>query len=208
MLVVCNLAFARSSGWARWGWQLFGFGGLFFVYRIGGLSLGDIGLSRSRIGIGLKYALVAIAVSFVALVIAYFINQSLFRDTRYNQALGPALLASLFILPLKVVIFEELVFRGVMPALLKDLGSRPWVILVVSSILFGLWHISTTPKSGNITAGHYSNLLIVGAIFMVTSAAGAALYLLRYQSDSLVPAIAVHWFINGAAIVLASLAWS
>lgn len=208
ILVVCNLAFARSNGWLRWSWQLFGFGSLLLVYKIGGLSLSDIGLSRSRIAPGLKYALVAIALILVALIIVFLLKQSVFKDNRYNQGLWAALSAGLFIVPLKVVLFEELAFRGIMPALLKDLGSKPWIILVVSSVLFGLWHILTAPKTSNLSVGNDSNLLIVNVVFVATCVGGAALYWLRQQSGSLVAPILVHWFINGAVIVLAALSWS
>jgi membrane protease YdiL (CAAX protease family) len=142
------------------------------------------------------------------MLIVFVVQQEAFKDSRYSQSLRTAMVASFFIVPLKVVLFEELAFRGIMPALLKDLGSKPWLILIVSSVLFGLWHILTAPKTGDLAIGHYPNLLIVFGVFLATCAGGALLYFLREHSGSLVPAILVHWFINGSAIVLAAISWS
>jgi uncharacterized protein len=208
ILIICNLAFAYSNGWSRWGWQLFSFAGLFAIYKLSGLSLNDIGLSRISMSKGLIYAGLTIAIVFAALTIAYLIDQSLFKDNRYHHSLSSAITAGLLIVPLKTVLFEEFAFRGVMPALLKDLGSKPWIILVITSLLFGIWHILTAPKGGNLAVGADSNLLIVGVVFLATFMGGAVLYYLRYKSNSLVAPIVVHWFINGSAIVLAALSWS
>jgi membrane protease YdiL (CAAX protease family) len=207
VLIICNLGFAYSNGWSRWGWQVFGFLGLFSVYKFSGLSLSDIGLSRSRIGAGLKYALAAMILISIALLVAYLVNKKIFMDKRYDQSLKTALTAGLLVLPLKVVLFEELAFRGIMPALLKDLGSKPWMILIVSSILFGLWHILTAPKTSSLTIGSHSNILVILGIFLATFAGGVILYLLRQQSDSLIAPILVHWFINCSAMILAALSW-
>jgi membrane protease YdiL (CAAX protease family) len=207
ILIICNIGFAYSNGWYRWGWQLFGFLGLFFVYRLSDLTIADIGLSKSRLGAGLKYALAAIIVISIALLAAYLINKKLFMDKRYDQSLKTALTAGLLILPLKVVLFEELAFRGIMPALMKDLGSKPWIILVISSVLFGLWHILTAPKSSSLTVGGHTNLLVIFGIFLATFAGGVILYLLRQHSGSLVAPIVAHWFINCSAMLLAALSW-
>jgi uncharacterized protein len=206
-LIVCNIGFAYSNGWYRWGWQLFGFLGLFFVYRLSDLTIADIGLSKSRLGAGLKYSLAAIIVISIALLAAYLINKKLFMDKRYDQSLKTALTAGLLLLPLKVVLFEELAFRGIMPALMKDLGSKPWIILVISSVLFGLWHILTAPKSSSLTVAGHTNLLVIFGIFLATFAGGVILYLLRQHSGSLVAPIVAHWFINCSAMLLASLSW-
>jgi membrane protease YdiL (CAAX protease family) len=207
LLVICNFAFIRSHGWLRWGWQLISFGGLFAIYKIANLSLGDIGLSRARLGSGLRYAIVAIAVIAVVFLILYLINQNIFRDSRYDQSLGSALKSALFILPIQIVLFEELAFRGVMPSLIKNLGGSFLITVIFSALLFGLWHIASAPKGELLGKQHVSSLLVIALIFLATSAGGALLYLLRYKSGSLVAPIAVHWFVNGLAIILSSFSW-
>lgn len=207
LLVICNFAFVRSDGWLRWGWQVVSFGGLFAVYKIADLSLNDIGLSRSRLGSGFKYAIVAIAIIAVVFFLIYLINQNIFRDSRYDQSLSVALKSALFIVPIQTVLFEEIAFRGIMPSLIKNLGGRLLITVLVSALLFGLWHIATAPKGELLGKQHVSNLLVILLIFLATSFGGSVLYLLRYKSGSLVAPIAVHWFVNGMAIVLSSISW-
>jgi membrane protease YdiL (CAAX protease family) len=207
LLVVCNFAFVRSHGWTRWSWQLLSFGGLFAVYKIAGLTLSDIGLSRAKLGSGFKYAFVAIMIITVVFMLIYFLNQNVFRDPRYHQSLKVALTSALFILPIQTVLFEELAFRGVMPSLIKGLGGSLLVTVIVSALLFGLWHIASAPKGELLGKQHVSNLLIIGLTLLATSAGGAILYMLRYKSGSLVAPIAVHWFVNGLGIVLSSISW-
>jgi membrane protease YdiL (CAAX protease family) len=207
LLVICNLAFVYSKGWTRWTWQLFSFGGLLVIYKLASLNLEDIGLSRARIGTGLKYGLATIAIILIVFLALYLINQNIFSDKRYDQSLHAALISALFIVPLQTVLFEELAFRGIMPALLKNIGAGFWITLITSALIFGLWHIATAPKGNLAGVSSSSNLLIIGVVFAATASAGAILYFLRYQSDSLVAPISVHWFVNGLAIVLSSLSW-
>jgi membrane protease YdiL (CAAX protease family) len=207
ILVICNLAFKFSNGWSRIGWQLFGYGSLIAVYKIAGLSLADIGLSRIKLGSGLKYGLVFVGIIALVFMAVYFINQSVFKDSRYNQGLITALKAGLFTVPFKTVVFEELAFRGIMPAVLKELGGSLLVIFIVTSLLFGLWHIATAPVTATVGPGHIPHILVVTGVFAVTSAGGAVFYWLRYQSGSLIAPVIVHWFINGSAILLAALSW-
>jgi membrane protease YdiL (CAAX protease family) len=207
LLIICNLAFVYSKGWMRWTWQIFSFGGLLVIYKLASLNLEDIGLSRLRISAGLKYGFAMIAIISVIFIALYFINQNIFSDKRYDQSFHTALISALFIVPLQTVLFEELAFRGIMPALLKNIGAGFWLTLITSAILFGLWHIASAPKGNLVGISTSSNLLIIGAVFAATASAGAILYFLRYQSDSLVAPISVHWFVNGLAIVLSSLSW-
>jgi membrane protease YdiL (CAAX protease family) len=207
VLVICNLTFAFSKGWWRWGWQLLAFASLYLVYRFADLSLADIGLSRDRLGSGLKYAAVTIVLILVGLVVAYFVKHSLFHDSRYHQSLGAAITAGLFVVPLKTVLFEELAFRGIMPAILKDIGSRPWIIFLVTALLFALWHMLTIPRSNDVSVGSFSNLLIAAVTFLTTFLGGLVFYYLRDKSGSLVAPILVHWLLNGTTIVLAALSW-
>jgi membrane protease YdiL (CAAX protease family) len=207
ILIVSNLAFAYSNGWSRLGWQLFGYGGLLLVFKLAGLSLADIGLSKARLGSGLKYGLITVAIILVVLLTTYLVKQNVFHDDRYHQSLRAALSSALLFVPLKTVIFEELAFRGIMPALLKNFGSGQWTIMLVSAILFGLWHITTAPKTGDISIANFSNYLILGTVFLTTCLGGVVFYLLRYHSDSLLASILVHWCINGSSIVLSALSW-
>ena len=118
-----------------------------------------------------------------------------------------ALSAAFLVVPLKTVLFEELAFRGLMPALLKELGSQTWAIAVISTVLFGIWHLLTVPAAGTGLLGGQAHLLTLAVTFLVTAAAGLMLYFLRSSSGSLVASVLVHWLINGSAIILAALSW-
>lgn len=207
VLIVSNIGFAYSHGWSRWEWQLGGFIGLAAVYFLSGMSLEDIGLSRSTLVSGLKYGLLAMLAIGLVLAVVFFVDSTIFKDNRYNQGLAAALTAGFIVLPLKVILFEELAFRGLMPALLKDLGSKPLVIFVVTAVLFGLWHLLTAPRPGSSSVAGNASLLIIVGVFVATSVAGLAFYWLRQQSGSLVAPILAHWFINSSAMILAALSW-
>lgn len=207
LLIICNLAFVYSKGWTRWTWQLFSFGGLFAIFKLSGLTFADIGLSRARAGTGFKYGIIAIAIIFVVFMLLFLINQNIFSDKRYDQSFHTALISALFFVPLQTVLFEELAFRGLMPGLLKNINAAFWFSIIISSLLFGLWHILSAPKGNLVGVASSSNLLIVATVFMATASAGAVLYFLRYKSGSLIAPIMVHWFVNGLAIVLASFSW-
>jgi membrane protease YdiL (CAAX protease family) len=207
LLIICNFAFVHSKDWTRWIWQLVSFGGLFAVFKFSGLGLADIGLSKLKIGAGLKYGVIAVALIFIVFMILFLINQNIFSDKRYNQGMQAALIGALIIVPIQTVLFEELAFRGLMPALLKNINAAIWFSIIISSVLFGLWHILSAPKGSLAGVSSSSNLLIIGGVFLATTAAGAFLYFLRYQSGSVIAPIMVHWFVNGFAIILTSLNW-
>ncbi len=210
VLFACNLAFISSNGWARVLWELIGLAGLFFIYWLGRLRLADVGLEQKNILKGLKYSGWAVLAIFLVLLIVFLVDSSAYKDPRYHHTLATALYSSLLILPLKTVIFEELVFRGVMLGLLLRSTSRNWAI-AVSSMLFGLWHIGSSTNIHEVSfLGHITlpSIVVVIPTVLITSLAGVVFCELRLRSKSLVAPIAVHWFINGAAVVFAALSWS
>ena len=110
--------------------------------RARGITWAELGLARSTWGRGAAYALavVGLVLVVVAVVAAMPWTRSAFTDDRYDYGIGHALLVALVFIPLRTVIAEELVFRGVLLAALARLhGTRTAVI--ASSILFGLWHV-------------------------------------------------------------------
>ena len=146
----------------------------------------------------------------VTFIIVFMFNDAVFRDDRYNHGLTTALYSALLLLPLKTVFFEEAAFRGLLPAILGRQGRSEKFILGVSSAAFGLWHVRPALAMGGFALGQFfvPGFAVVIVTVLATAAAGAFLYLLRRRSDSLLAPVLVHWFINGFAIVLASLSWS
>jgi len=137
----------------------------------------------------------------------------MFLNDNYATLSG-AIIASMIIIPLQTVIPEELAFRGVLHgALNRAWGFRG--VAAAGSVLFGMWHIST---SMGLTASNvgFTRILgggvfgmaagVIGAV-LVTAAAGFVFTWLRRRSGSLIAPIALHWSLNGLGALTAALVW-
>jgi len=110
-----------------------------------GATLDDLGLGRSGIGAGLRYGAGAFGVVLLVLLVAAAIpaTNGFLHDSR-AQIDGGRLLYELGVsIVLLTAIPEEFAFRGVL------LGSAlrlwgPWRASLITSALFGLWHIAPT----------------------------------------------------------------
>ena len=99
-------------------------------------------------------------------------------------------------IPIATVLLEELAFRGVIAGLLSRIASPGWV-LGLTSLAFGVWHVSLDQFTSLADAG--------GALVTVagTTIAGAAFLLMRRRSGSLAAPMLAHWGTNGLAFLLA-----
>lgn len=179
-------------------------------WKLSKLSLGEIGLSSSKIVAGLKLALPISLVVFVGGFIIFLVNPNIFADQRYNQDLTTLILSILVVIPLWTVIIEELIFRGLLLALFSRIYSKR-IAMVLSAILFGLWHVFSAYFINISGAGlpfETPKTLIILGVVIATSLAGWLLAWLRLKSDSLVVPILVHWSINSTAVIMAYLAWA
>lgn len=96
-----------------------------------------------------------------------------------------AVIYGLIYIALVPAIFEEVMFRGyIMRALEKSWGI--WAALIVSSLMFGAYHLQP------------SNLLPLSFI-------GFILAYVTYISDSLIPAMILHFINNGSQVVYGSM---
>jgi len=160
-------------------------GALILVAWTTGATLADLGLARADVGAGLLH------------------------DSRAQISGGRLLYALGVSIVLFTAIPEEFAFRGVL------LGSAlrmwgPWRASLVTSVLFGLWHIAPTlhtmsdnraVRGLSATAGGQA-LLVLGSI-AVTSVAGLVFCWLRLRSRSLIAPIMAHAAINGLALTVA-----
>ena len=99
----------------------------------------------------------------------------------------------LLAIPLSTVFFEEVLFRGVLWAVLhRVVGLR--VATVWQALAFGAWHLPGAAAAGQ----------PAWAVLGVTVLAGAGFGWLRERSGSLVAPAAVHWTLNGLGVLLSS----
>ena len=102
---------------------------------------------------------------------------------------------------------EELAFRGLLlPLLAHRRGLR--AATLVSSALFGLWHVLASLGGGaanaaiaGVVGGDAAGTVVrVVATVLFTSLAGAVLCWLRLWSGSLLAPLLAHWTVNGLGV--------
>jgi len=176
-----------------------------------GAALDDLGLGLADARAGLLYGAGAFGVVLLVLLAAALIPAAngFLHDSR-AQISGGRLLYELGVsVVLLTAIPEEFAFRGVL------LGSAlrlwgPWRASLVTSALFGLWHIA--PTLGTMSDNHEFKgaaastagqvLLVLGAI-AVTFVAGLVFCWLRLRSRSLIAPVMAHATTNGLALTVA-----
>lgn len=188
---------------------------LIALARHRGLGWHELGLARSSMGTGAKYAAAAIAIVAVGIAIGLLLpwTRPLFQSAKYVNLTG-AVIASMIVIPLQTVIPEELAFRGALHGSLERLyGFRG--VAIAGSTLFGCWHIASSLglTSGNaglsalLGAGALAQILGIGGAVVATSAAGFVLIWVRRRSGSLLAPIALHWALNGMGALAAAAVW-
>ena len=176
-----------------------------------GATRADLGLARADVRAGLLYGAGAFGAVLLVLVVAAVIpaTNGFLHDSR-AQIDGGRLLYELGVpIVLLTAIPEEFAFRGVL------LGSAlrmwgPWRASLITSALFGLWHIAPTlhTMSDNsvvrgVTASTGGRVLVVLGSVAVTFVAGLVFCWLRLRSRSLIAPAMAHVATNGLALAVA-----
>jgi uncharacterized protein len=165
----------------------------------------DLGLARDRVGAGLRLGgitLIPIAAA-VALGLAIPWTRDFFRDTTIIDAsTAEAVYTLLLRIPFGTAMAEELIFRGALLGLYLQ-RHRPWVAVLMSSAVFGLWHV--LPTLGSLgtnpgAAGTAGNALLqagaVAFVVVATGVAGAFFSWLRLRSGSILAPWLTHTGFN------------
>jgi len=176
-----------------------------------GATAADLGLAREDMRAGVRYGVGAFGLVLLILVaIALIPGTNGFLDDSRADISGGRLIYELTIsIVLLTAIPEEFAFRGV----LLGSGVRlwgPWRASLITSALFGLWHIVPTlhTMSDNRAISGASNnfagqvLLVTGTV-VATFVAGLAFSWLRLRSRSLIAPILAHIATNGLALLIA-----
>ena len=168
----------------------------------------DIGFSIKHIKSSLYFISPILVVMILAAAAVSTVSPDLFLDQRHNKAPIEIFFYILFIIPLSSVLIEEVIFRGVIPFVLSKKSSIK-SSYVVSSLMFGLWHVVT---AGSVSLNFARNQLIPEAVMvsstivLFTFLVGLFFSWLRVRTKSLFAPIFVHWFSNGLGVLLAYLA--
>jgi uncharacterized protein len=194
-----------------------GAAGLLAIARWAGLSWQELGLGSGTWRRGLIWASGAIGAVAVVFAVgaALPLTRHAFRDTRYDLDWEHALLTAFLLIPLGTVIFEEVAFRGVLWGLLRRRHGT-LTATVVSSVLFGLWHV--LPSLGlaadnqaigsTVGKGTSGQVISVLGTVLFTGLSGVVFCELRRRSGSLLASIGLHWATNGLGVLTAAAIWA
>lgn len=178
---------------------------------LAGLSLDTMGLRLSAVPLGVVYAagfvLVIIAGVYVAsrlpVVGHFFANESFAKASKKRLFYEAG-----FRVPLGTALLEEVLFRGLLLGLLLQNNSTVTALLL-SSVIFGLWHIFPTVNqleanqaAKDMVAGKRGRRLVsILTVVGTTTVAGVCFGVLRVWSGSLVTPWLVHWAINASGML-------
>lgn len=210
-LIICNFSFIQDlKSWHSLSLHLAALVGLIYIIKYADLNSRALGTEPSNIIDGVKYSLILIVPVGCVLLAAYLINGHYFLDPRYKISLPAAFTSAIILEPIKTIIFEEVVFRGILLALFLRITSNQWHAILYSSLSFGLWHVLSSQNFNNahsaVSAVTGRGSVIIGTV-LFTTIAGIIFCQLRLRSKSLSAPIAAHWFVNSFAIILTAYSW-
>ena len=202
LLAVSNVVSNRIWPQGYLVWNLGMTAVLLTVARLGGLTWADLGLPGVRLRRGLVIgALAAAAVAAVyAGAVALPATRTAFVNGRDAVPLAAVLFVALVRIPLGTVVLEELAFRGVLPALV---GGGWWRATLVSSGLFGLWHVLPSMGSPAAVSGALGPAGAVVGTVLFTAAAGVVFRAWQRWSGHLVTPMLLHAATNSLGAVIA-----
>lgn len=215
VLVVLNVAQHLLPSGSIW-LSVLAAGALVAYARRCGLTWDQLGLSTARLRTGAIWAAgVVLAVAATYLVgVLLPMTRPAFLDPRYNSGPEQALMTAFLLIPLRTVLLEEVAFRSVLWGMLRrhQTSSR---VLVVSSALFGLWHVlpALSFASARDVHGSPGDLPVPGTALVVlgtvafTALGGVVAGELRRRSGSVLASAGMHWATNSLGVLFALAAW-
>ncbi len=160
-----------------------------------GAAWSEVGLEPARLpqlrGLAWGMATMTLVGIFVTAAAAVPSTQGNLRPDEAVSA-GAAAYKLLVNIPFQTVVFEEVVFRGVLLALLLRATGVVRAVLL-SSVLFGFWHVVPTIEN----AANGVSVGEVAGTVVFTAVAGALFAGLRLLSGSLLAPALMHLATNG-----------
>ncbi len=188
--------------------NLLGAAALVGLAHRGGLSWATMGVLPARLRRGLAAGAVAGAVVVCAVVVLTLVpaTRSFFADDRFlGMPVGEMLYDVVVRIPLGTSLGEEVAFRGVVFGMLM-LWLSPLRAALVSSALFGLWHVlpgisALDTSSVDIGGGVTGEIGAVLGQVLVTGVAGLVFCWIRLRGRHVAAPWLAHWALNGSAFV-------
>ncbi|MBN1289920.1 MAG: CPBP family intramembrane metalloprotease [Actinobacteria bacterium] len=186
-----------------------------FLALRAGISMDNMGMEWSKLGQGLKAGLLAIIpiLALMALGIAVPWSRKYFFDPAVvGINWERTFLHMFFRIPFGTVAAEEVIFRGALLGLFMK-RHRPWVAILSTSLVFGLWHISPTlnsiirnPAFSDLASGGWVTFGIVFGVVAATTVAGILLSWLRLKAESILAPWIAHTCLNSGAFLFGRIA--
>jgi membrane protease YdiL (CAAX protease family) len=185
--------------------------------RTSGLTWAQLGLGKDRLRAGVLWAAGAVVVVGAVYLLGVLspLTRPAFLDSRYAMGLPQALLTAFVVIPLSTILLEEVAFRSVLWGFLSR-HMTTWRVILVSSSLFGLWHVlpSLSFASSNQglsevapAAGPAVPVLVVLGTVAFTAVGGIVAAELRRRSGSLLASAGMHWATNALGVLFGLVAW-
>lgn len=186
--------------------------GLLLIAYLLGWNRADIGLDGTAARRGLRWGALAVGVIGTVVFAAFLLAaevpalSGLLSDDRAALSSGSLLAAVAWKIPVGTVLFEEVLFRGV---LLKAAmrRHRTTVAVALTSVVFGLWHVAPTIvglQANGVDPGSLAGIGAIVGTVAVTSVAGAAFAWLRLRTGSLLAPMLAHWATNAFGLLAAA----
>jgi uncharacterized protein len=177
-----------------------------------GLRPGAMGLRSATARRGLITGLGSVVLVAVVLLVALALADrvplvsGLLGDQRADLTTGALTYAVLVRIPIGTVLFEEVLFRGLGLALLSE-EFRPVPAVLLTSAVFGLWHIAPTIVALRLNDIDPTSTAGMGALVgsvLVTFLAGVVFAWLRLRTGSLLAPCLAHWATNALGLLAAA----
>ena len=175
-----------------------------------GLSRDQLGLAREGAGQGLALGSKVSALIVAGIVVGVavpWLHPLLEIDGIAEASALEQLYRPLVRIPLGTVLFEEVLFRGVLLGLFLRRTS-PFGAAMASSVLFGCWHVLPAASSidestflAPVTDSAPGLVAVVAGVVIVTGLAGLVFCWLRFRGNSVIAPGIVHATTNSLAYV-------
>jgi uncharacterized protein len=174
------------------------------------VTVTEMGFANWRRGAIWGGVLAAATLAILLLTLVVPLTRDVFDDRRVDDGVAALGYNTLLAIPLGTVVLEEVAFRGALPAVL----AREWTTVravVVSSALFGVWHVLPSWGIGDVNPvvddvlgdGWLGRLISVGGAVVGTFLVGLWWSFVRYRSGSLLAPVLAHVGTNSLAYAIA-----